>query len=130
MVERPQGETDGDVRVAALRQRRQRLSQIGAVHRHIVDFDRDAALIVAEALERGGEAVDVAARAGDQAIGADGSRVAQRLQIGRGIEGIVHVIVPHRGNLDPVGLWIGGPCEGSESRNGKQEREYGLVHSY
>jgi hypothetical protein len=77
-VERPRGEAHGHPSVAALRQCRQRITETGVSEEHAIDLDDDTALVVAEALEDGRQAVHIVARARDQPKRADRRRRAQR----------------------------------------------------
>ena len=122
VILRAQGKADFDARLGATRQGAQRIAQLGILEREAVDFDRHAALIIAVAFQHGGEPVDVASRARDQSEWADGRGLAQRLQIGRRLERIVHVAVSGRGEVDLIRLRVCGTGVGAECYAKDHER--------
>ncbi len=130
VVKRAQRKADRHLRAAALGQRRQRIAEAGIGQRQSVDRDGDVRFVVPEALQRRFEPIRIAARPRDQAEGTDRRRFAQGQQIGRRFEGLVDVVVSHRGEINLVGLRIGRPGAASPpQRAHEQECEDSRFHS-
>ena len=90
------------------RLRCQLLAQGRIVERQAVDRDRDIALVVPVAFQHRLQTIQVAAGAADEAEGSDGRGAAQGDQVGSRLERGIHVAVARGGQIDLVGLRIGG----------------------
>ncbi len=101
----------------------QGIHQVGILEIAPRDLDGDACLVIAETLQHGVEPIDILAGADLQREGADRGLVVQGVQLRAGLQRRIEIAIAGRGEIDVIGLGIGGLPRGLGRGNPAQHQQ-------